>query len=347
MKKILYIGNSNPSSTSRHRADALGRLGHNVTLLDPYSEFRGELASRLKGILHFHTGYILLQGKVKRWLRGLDLASRQADLVWVNSGELLGKGCLELLKQLNIPIVLYNNDDPTGGRDGRRFARLLEALPLYDLCVVPREVNRSEYLQKGAKKVYRTFFSYDEKAHEPFADETMIPAKFRSDVAFIGTWMRNENRDVFLKDLVDRKLNISIWGDRWQKSPHFESLRPYYRGPAIGGRDYVAAIQGAKICIGLLSKGNRDQHTQRSVEIPFIGGLFCGERTDEHQFLLKEGQDAVFWDDSAECARLCAELLGNDERRNSMRVSGKKRIEYLNLGNEDVCGKVLAELFNQ
>jgi hypothetical protein len=34
--KILYIGLSAPASTSRHRADALKRLGHDVVIADPY-----------------------------------------------------------------------------------------------------------------------------------------------------------------------------------------------------------------------------------------------------------------------------------------------------------------------
>jgi hypothetical protein len=34
--KILYIGHSAPASTSRHRADVLKRLGHDVVIADPY-----------------------------------------------------------------------------------------------------------------------------------------------------------------------------------------------------------------------------------------------------------------------------------------------------------------------
>src|SRR5204863_237836 len=80
-----------------------------------------------------------LQNKINHWIRnkieGLEI---KPDLVWINSGELFGPLCLKTLKQMNVPIVLYNNDDPTGNRDGQRFAMLLKAIPFYDLTVVMR-----------------------------------------------------------------------------------------------------------------------------------------------------------------------------------------------------------------
>jgi len=163
-------------------------------------------------------------------------------------------------------------------------------------------------------------------------------------VAFIGTWMRYEKRDEFLLELVAQGVPISIWGDRWEKSPHFAKLKSYWRGNALRGRDYVAAIQGSKLCLGMLSKGNRDLHTQRSLEVPFAGGLFCAERTTEHQELYKEGAEAVFWSDATECADICNRLLKDSILREKIRKSGMERIRALKLGNEDVCRHVLKTL---
>jgi spore maturation protein CgeB len=138
---------------------------------------------------------------------------------------------------------------------------------------------------------------------------------------------------------------VSIWGGRWQKSPSWNRLKPYFRGGGLGGRDYVAAIQGAKICIGMLSKGNRDLHTQRSLEVPFVGGLFCAERTSEHQKMYQEGVEAVFWSDAIECARVCNELLANDSLRESIRLAGMKRVRLLGVGNEATCETILENAF--
>jgi spore maturation protein CgeB len=346
MARILYIGESNPSSTSQHRAKALERLGHNVEVLNPYQAVDTVRKNKYLWPFHYRTGYRFLQGKMKKWSRSVIQQTQKPDLIWVNSGELLGAGCLKILKNAGCPIVLYNNDDPTGGRDGRRFDSLLKAIPFYDLCAVLREQNVEEYKKLGAKDVMRVYMSYDEVVHAPFESKNDMPPQFISDIAFIGTWMNNENRDKFLLHLIKSGLSVNIWGGRWQKSPLWEHLAPHYKGGALGGRDYVAAIQGAKMCIGLLSKGNRDLHTRRSVEIPYTGGLLCGERTSEHTAMFKEGQEAVFWDDEEECARVCAALLSNEELRESIRIAGMNRVRSMAVGNEDIGRQILQRVLN-
>lgn len=168
-----------------------------------------------------------------------------------------------------------------------------------------------------------------------------IPNALRSEVAFVGTWMRGERRDVFLRELRKKGVPISIWGARWQSSPLWSELKDVWRGPALSGRDYVAAIQGAKVCLGMLSKGNRDEHTTRSLEIPYANGLLCAERTPEHETLFKNNEQAVFWRDADECAQKCLELLGNDTRRAHIRMAGAHRVRELKVGHEDICRQIL------
>ena len=344
MAQIFYFGDSHPASTSAHRAHALERLGHTVSIYDPYKALAGNLSFRYLEPIHYRTGYRLLQLQITRWIERVLSTAGQPDVVWVNSGELFGIQCLVSLKRLSCPSILYNNDDPTGGRDGRRFDTLLKAIPYYDLCVVMRKINLSEYFNLGAKKLLRVTMSYDEIVQQPFKEIANIPAKFRSEVVFIGTWMRDEKRDEFLLSLLNEGVPISIWGSRWQKSPHWNSLKAIYKGNSVSGRDYVAAIQGSKICLGLLSKGNRDLHTTRSLEVPFAGGLLCAERTSEHQEMYQEGVEAVFWTDATECAKICHELLTNDSRREKIRLAGMERIRAMHAGNENICRKILDTL---
>ncbi|MBC3788548.1 CgeB family protein [Spirosoma utsteinense] len=344
MVNILYFGDNSPGSTSTHRANALARLGHAVSSHNPSHAAAGQLESKWFQALHYRTGYRLLQNQVIRWVKKISAAQPKPDLVWVDSGELFGPACIKYLKSLGCPVLLYNVDDPTGKRDGRRFDSLVNAISLYDLVVVVRRETEEECRKLGAKQVMQVFRSYDEVAHYPFETDAAIPASFKSDVAFIGTWMRHERRDEFILELINQGLPVSIWGDRWAKSPHWKSLQSVYRGGALGGRDYVAAIQGAKVCLGFLSKGNRDLHTQRSLEVPFAGGLLCAERTSEHQELYEEGVEAVFWSNAQECAEVCKELLSNDSVREGIRLAGKQKVESLRVGNEDICRKILDEV---
>ncbi len=340
--KILYIGHSAPASTSRHRADALTRLGHEVIVADPYAALATHLRGQLRGTLHYRTGYRLLQRAACAWVDGL---LRQhagwPELVWVDGGELFGFKAATALRQFDCPTVLYNHDDPTGKRDGHRFDSLVKSLPLYDVCAVVRQENIDEFKGRGAKLVVRVWRSYDEVMHAPYQAVSEIPQEFRSEVAFIGTWMRGENRDGFLLDLVKRGIPVSIWGQRWEKSPRWEQLKDCYRGGNLSGRDYVAAMQGAKVCLGMLSKGNRDLHTTRTMEIPYAGGVLCAERTSEHLELFKDGVEAVFWNDVEECALQCRRLLDDDVWREAVRHAGMAKVRASRLGHEDICAALI------
>lgn len=328
--------------TSSHRAGALERLGHQVVLRDPYAALGWHLENRWTGAGHHRTGYRLLQRPMEVWAKGVIESTHGVDLIWVDSGELMGPKVVSALRLPNTPLVLYNVDDPTGVRDGRRFDSLLSAIPLYDLCVVVRDVNVEECRSRGARKAMKVWRSYDEVAHCPDLAPTPVPGEFCADVSFIGTWMRHEARDKLLLSLRDRGLEIAVWGDRWDRSPLWSQLLPYWRGPSLAGGDYVSAIRGARICLGLLSAGNRDLHTQRSLEIPYAGGLLCAQRTSEHLELYIENEEAVFWSSVDECAATCQELLADPERRERIRTAGMRRIRQNGLGNEDICRQILA-----
>ena len=341
MANILYLGDSCSSSTSSHRANALIRLGHTVLIKDPYKKNAGILRFPWLDIMHYRTGYRSLQYRSCNWLSSIINPLHKIDLVWVDGGELFGTKSLKIIKTLNCPIILYNIDDPTGGRDGRKFDSLLQAIPFYDLLVVVRKETAQECKVRGAKKVLHVLRSYDEVAHKPITDMKTIPLIYKSDVVFIGTWMRHEKRDEFLIELIKQGVSINIWGNRWSKSPYWNFLKHYHRGGALSGINYVFAIQGAKICLGLLSKGNRDLHTTRSLEVPFAGGLLCGERTYEHQQMYQDGLEAVFWSDANECANICKKLLNDDCFRENIRLAGMQKVRTLELGNEDVCKAII------
>jgi len=344
MARILYLCPTQHGSTALCRGQALRRLGHAVTIADPFKAMERQLGHRWLSALHYRTGYRALQWAMHDWVAGLCATVTDQDtpeIVWVDSGELIGFDCLQLLRSTGATTVLYNHDDPTGPRDGQRFASLRGAVPAYDICVVVRDENIGELRALGASQILRVDRSYDEIMHAPFTDRAAIPPSLQSEVAFIGTWMRNERRDRFIVDLAARGIPVSVWGSRWKLSPLWPALRPYYRGGNLSGRDYVAAIQGSKLCICLLSRGNRDRHTTRTMEIPYAGGLLCAERTAEHLAMFDDGSEAVFWDDVDECAHWCRALLDNASRRESIRLAGMQRVRANGVGNQDICARVV------
>lgn len=340
---ILYLGETKASSTSSQRLEALRRLGHAVFSLNPVEAIRPRMANKLISKFHYETGYRFLGSYLESWIReNLEkIKSFGPEIIWVNSGELLGPRVMVVLKSLGCPVVLYNNDDPTGNRDGGRFGSLLRALPYYDLCAVMRQCNVNEYISRGAPRVLRVWMSYDEVIHKPLSDRNQISEKFRTKVAFVGAWMTGEGRDELMLKLIDAGIPLSIWGNHWPRSKHWNKLKNFHMGPSLAGRDYHSAVQGAEICLGLLSKGNRDLHTRRSLEIPFSGGLFCAERTLEHTQLYRENEEALFWDTPEECIQLCRRMLDDVEKLEKIRSNGMARVRALGVGNEDVCRAIL------
>lgn len=341
--RVLYIGVSDPASTTRHRADAMRRLGAEVIHLDPLQAM-GQRLHGWAGRLHYRSGYLLLAPAVQAWLQAELQRTPSLDLIWVDSGELLSAATLQLLRRVGVPIVLFNHDDPTGTRDRLRFMGLRQAIPFYDLCIVVREANVAEYKHHQARDVLRCWMTYDEIRHQVDIATRPVPTHLQSDVAFIGGNHKREGRDLFLLQLIDAGLNPAIWGDGWERSVHWDRLRPHWRGPSVAGQDYVDALRGAKLCLGLLSRANRDQHTTRTMEIPAAGGLLCGQRTDEHQALYREGEEAVFWSDPQECIQRCRELLADAERREHIRAAGRARLLRNQCGNEDLVRRAWARL---
>jgi spore maturation protein CgeB len=316
--RILYVGPD--SGTSGQRAAAIRRLGHEVRILDPYSMLP---PNRVAAFWIWHTGALGLIEFVRR--RAIEsLGDANFDVAWVDHGSLVGPGLVRDLKARTPIVLCYNVDDPFGSRDGMRWREYRKAVPFYDLLVVVRAPNVQEAYRLGARRVMHVFFSADEVAHAPRQLTTAEYEQWRSEVVFVGTAF--PERGPFFAELVRLGVPLTIYGNRFDRLREWPLLKPYWRPASTGTVDgYANAICAAKVSLGLLSKGNRDLHTTRSLEIPSLGGVFCAERTPEHAALYEEDREAVFWTDAEECAAKCHALLINDAWRHSIAAHGRQR----------------------
>jgi spore maturation protein CgeB len=333
---ILYLGQDN--GTSKQRANALVRLGHNVKIIDPDSFIP---KTRWLYKWRWETGGLFLENYVRRQVLS-SLGEEKFDITLVNGGSLVGSALVKDLKKYSSSVINYNIDDPFSNRDRNLWRLYLKAVPYYDLLVVVREPNVSEAYSLGAKKVLYVFRSADEIVHRPRTLTHEDYTRWASDVLFVGTWM--PERGPFMAELIEAGLPLTIYGDRWQKAKEWSVIQKVWKGKYLYGDDYAKAIQTAKISIGLLSKGNRDLHTTRSIEIPFLGGLLCAERTCQHLYFYKEGEEAVFWSTPKECISICKILLDDEEKRKKIAAQGRVRAVKNKYLNEAVMSSIISEI---
>ena len=335
--KIFYVGEK--SGTALHRANALSRLGHEVEICNP-----NEFLPKNRNLRRFHweTGALFIGKQIDSKVIGV-MGDRKFDVLWVDHGRYTGANLVHHSKNFGAKTVVINVDDPFGFRDRLSWLQYRKNVKEYDLVVVFREPNVEEAKAYGAKAVQRVRFSADEIAHAALPLTPKEVAKYSTDILFIGTWM--VGRGKFMLDLRTAGLKIAIIGDRWQKAPEWPEIMTAWRAPGVYGNEYAAYIQCSKICIGLLSEQNRDLHTTRSAEIPAIGSLLCARRTTEHVEFYEDGVEAVFWEDSAECARRCQELLASPESIARIAAAGHARCLANGTMNEPVMQSILDRLF--
>lgn len=333
--RILYLGLAR--GTSLQRANAMRRLGHDVHVVDDEAfGAKGRLAFRLE----WETAGLLSQRRVERQIFE-KAGPGPYDVVWVDHGRLIGPGIVESLrKRFGAPVANYNADDPYGPRDRFSWLSYRRAVKAYDLMVVVREPNVAEAKALGARRVERIYRLADEVAHAPRELTKAQWAEYGVQVGFIGTGF--ENRGAFIADLVKRGVPLSIRGNAWERQPEWPILESHWAGPnSRSDEEYALAILGAQISLGLVSAANRDLHTSRSLEIPYMGGVFCAKRTSEHLGLYVEGEEALFWDDAAECAEVCSRELADPERLRTIARQGMERARRNGHLNEPVLSRLL------
>ena len=332
--RVLYLGLTH--GTSLQRAEAMRRLGHDVHIVD-----EGDIAARgrLSFRFEWETAGALSQRRIERHI--LEKAGPGPfDVVWVDHGRLVGPGIVETLRQRFGPVANYNADDPYGPRDRFSWLSYKRAVKAYDLVVVVREPNVAEAKALGARRVERIYRLADEVAHAPRELTAAQRAEYGARVGFIGTGF--ERRGSFIADLVGRGLPLSVRGNSWEKQPEWPTIKPHWTGPGTRtDEEYALTILGAEISLGLVSAANRDLHTSRSLEIPYMGGVFCAKRTSEHLGLYVEGEEALFWDDAAECAEVCSRYLAEPARLRTIAQQGMERARRNGHLNEPVMGRLL------
>ncbi|MBW0152527.1 MAG: glycosyltransferase [Phenylobacterium sp.] len=331
--RILFIGVEGYENI----VPGLRRLGHEVQSVDPFDALPalpGQLSSRWV----WKTGALGVERLVERYVLAC-VGSKHFDVAFILRGELLSS---RLIQKLPVARrINFNNDHPFGSRDGNRWRLFRQALPSYDLFVAPRDVTINAAKANGARKTVKVFLWADEVQHQPI-DRLSIPTHLRSEVAFVGTWM--PERGPFMLELLKRGVPLKIFGNHWNKASEYNSIKASLYSGFLSPSDYVKAVSGSRIAVAMLSKGNEDEHTRRSNEIPALGRLLCAELTNEHLSMYQQNEEAVFWSSAEECAGQCLDLLSNPSKIEEIALRGQERCRRNGYFTEPTLERILHEL---
>ncbi|SHX17709.1 CgeB family protein [Mycobacteroides abscessus] len=302
--KILFIGDDWVGSNARSMADGFRQAGHEVIVVDTTPV---TLPTRLS------PAWVYSKAMRRRapWLQ--ESAHRQIEHIAQEFGPdmLFGFKSIHLdqARLLQVPAAVrvhYSPDDV--GNPYNTTPDYLAQEGSWDLVVTTKRHNVPELLERGARRVKFVHSAYDPAWHRPCAKR--VARQYL--VGFIGA--RRPDRSALMTRLGgEHGQDLLVRGPGWRRVPALRATGATIGG-AVYGDHFATAVASVTANLVLLNSDNRDTHTCRTFEIPACGGLFVGERTDEHSELLNEGTECLLFSDEAElrevlhwCARHSAQ----------------------------------------
>lgn len=323
--RIVYAGSLSPGRNAYARSRAFERLGAEVLPFD-FELFGAD--NRFKGSWDYYTQFSLSQARLNRKFVQ-KVGGFQPDVVWVDKGLSLRKDAVEAARAASkkSQFLHYNPDDPFGnyskGLGGFAWRTFIKAIEAYDIHLVARQENVSEFQEHGAARVETFDRSFDPLRHRPVNLNQEDHAKYATDIGFIGAYARERSKAI--ASLIKSGIKVSVIGNGWENTSDWHVIGPHWRGPSVYGDEYAKAICGMKIALHFLRRENRDDQDSRTFEIPACGSFMLAERSESHERLFEDGKEAVYFDGHADLKEKVIYFSENHEDRNTIAAAGYKR----------------------
>jgi hypothetical protein len=323
--------------TCELRRRALERLGHETIVVDylPFVERQG-------GGWRRRLQWRLRMGPlVREYNAALEAAlERRPDVLWVDKGIFVLPALLDAARRGGVRwLVHYSPDNYLLQQNASRH--LWAGLPRYDVVVTTKRSNVGLLSTVGARRVLLSGNAFDPATHRPLPLSDADRAAFGADVSFIGRW--EPDRERLLDAVAALPVRLRVRGPGWERV-RSRLLGPRCEPGPVYGDDYVKAIVAAKVNLGLLSVVAGDAITQRSIEIPACGAFMLAERTGEHRLHFIDGEEAVFFEGSADLVRKVQHWVGADAERERIATAGRARCLCSGYSYDDRLREILEAL---
>lgn len=316
-RRVLYVGNLQSWSTAFHRKTSLEQLG---LVVAPFDTYRYETAgARLaRSVQHRLASGPAVSALNRELVSAADSAC--VDWIWIDKGIWVTPQTLERLAAPGRRLIHYAGDPLIMFHRTRHF---ISSIPKYDVLLTTKEYEVALYQRYGARRVISVMHGYDPELFRPRRLSAEESSFFASDVCFVGHCEPHYRRRIAAAAATGAE--IAVWG-RWQRAA---ATRPWLgrlvRGPGVWGEEYVAALNSAKIGLGLLTRLAPDSSTTRTFEIPACGTFLLAERSTEHSQLFVEGREAEFFDSDDEMREKIAWYLQHDVERERIAAAGYRK----------------------
>jgi hypothetical protein len=270
-------------------------------------------------------------GEVSSWRRQRLLNKRltevahalKPDLILVLNGKFVAPATLRNVQATSGAILAnYATDDPWNSVVTTKCFR--QGAGLYDIYATPKKAVVPDLVAAGSKVVLRTLYAYKPSVHFPEPAVTSHDReRYSCDVAFIGSCDpdRIDYFHALVRELPQIRLHI-YGGGGWERYP---ALRPYVKG-VVFGREFRVALASTKIALNFIRHSNRDDHSERTFQIPACGAFMLAERTDEQLKLLTEGEQAAYFETPRELVGKVAYYLDRNVDRKAIALGGHHRV---------------------
>jgi hypothetical protein len=322
---LLYIGDQDPGTTARDRAEALAGLGAEVTHLA--SPRLGGLAARIDWQLRSRLQVGPVISRTNAAIEQV-VSHRSFDLAWIDKGWMIRPSTMRAIRRSCRAVVLFNNDNPWGEHERGLWRLHLAVVPLVDEVITSKYSAVRPYELAGASRVSVVDFGFAPKRHFAAANPQ---GDFQHDVCFIGTALRDgggirpHRTDLLIELAKAIPGRVSLFGHGWSRIVRRCAELFRVVGEGAWNDEYRKTIWASRINLSFITKDNWEEMSHRAFEITACGGCLIAERASRLEQSFKEDREALYFSTSDELVMAVRRLLADETLRARIAEAGTQR----------------------
>lgn len=247
--------------------------------------------------------------------------SEKIDMVFLYTARNVWDKTVKRLRDMDIYVAIYNNDNPFALYYPRYFWRFYRSSIKYsNIAYIFRKSNYYDCKRYGAKriKMLRAYYNRERTYPLDTALRRDVP-----EVVFLGHIEKDERTD-YIRHLLDNGIRVGVpdfhdWRNEFRNHSNIVYLKETHD-------KYNEILNKAKIALVFLSKINEDTYTRRCFEIPSVKTMMLSVYTKDMASMFVPDKEAVYYRNKDELLDKVKKYLEDDEDREIIAQAGYDRL---------------------